>query len=359
VVGRSATRRRIVALVAVAFAAALAGFVVLTGRTRGLLSSDAGYWCRHHFPGHDSYVTTFEPLPFRARGLRVGALSCQWSSSFGSYAYVGVPLDRRDPLVVAPALWSHIEGSPAERARAAARLLIGEAIRFVDLEVDESCPVEQAPDGSLRFCVQTRQFSHRWRCKVEPAGSFGCNLHSTVDVIAMCRKHGAKEPIEGHESELGGPVTGFPIVPIMGGRSRIVRWTPAEITTAALQCAPKWGEKVVLFGWDASGRVYEAAELARVVRGDVAERAALAATLLLPPWKATDGWILASDSGVRCGDLNSPDDDDGILDFNTVSKYGADGNEHAPTFAKCRLDLKQGHGRCVPKEAHPCPEAAY
>lgn len=113
------------------------------------------------------------------------------------------------------------------------------------------------------------------------------------------------------------------------------------------------------FGWDAKGRVYEGAELARHVRGDVAKRAALASTLLLPPWRPSDGSILASDHGEVCGDLRSPSDDDGILEFNTVSRYGDDGGEHAPTFAKCRIDLAQGRAGCFVKIAHPCAEARF
>ena len=92
----------------------------------------------------------------------------------------------------------------------------------------------------------------------------------------------------------------------------------------------------------------------------VLTRAALAATLLLPPWKASDGWILASDRGEVCGDLRSPSEDEvGILEFNTVSKYGNDGSEHPPTFAKCRIDLATGRAGCVPKTAHPCAEAKF
>lgn len=338
---------------------ALASFVVLTGRTHGLLSSDAEYWCKRQYPEHDAYETRFEPLPFRAGGLRVGALSCQSSSSVASYTYVGLPSSRGGVLVAGPALWSRIEGPILEKARAATRILIGEAIRIHGLDVDATCPIEPNPDGSLRFCVSAPEFAHKWHCTIEPGGSFGCNLRSPVDVIAMCRKHGAKAPIQGRESELGEVIAGYPVVPLKGGPSRIVGWTPGEITTATLQCGGQWGEKEVHFGWDAAGRIYEGAELARQARGDVAKRAALAALLLLPPWKASDGWILASEKAEVCGDLYSPNDDDGILEFNTVSTFGADSSERPPTFAKCRIDLTKGKGQCAPKAAHPCPEAKF
>lgn len=348
-------------IIAGAVGLALVGFVILTGRTRGLLSSDARYWCTRQFPEEQSfYETRFEPLPFRARGLRVGLLRCKWSTGTSEkVAYVGLPSNRSDTAVVAPALWSRIEGTNAERARAAVPMIIAESIRYLDLGVDESCPIAPSPDGSLRFCVTAAGCGHKWRCLVEPGGSFGCSLRSPVDVLAMCRGHGAKEPIQGHESELGLMITGFPIVPLKGGPSRLARWTTGEITTGTLQCSAMSGENVVTFGWDAAGRIYEGAELARHVRGDVAQRAALASTLLLPPWKACDGSILASDAGEVCGDLYSPNDDDGILEFNMVRKHGADGSEHAPTFAKCRIDLARGRAFCVPKAAHPCPEAKF
>jgi hypothetical protein len=175
----------------------------------------------------------------------------------------------------------------------------------------------------------------------------------------MCRRHGAKEPVQAHESEIGELIASFPIVPLKGGASRLVGWTPSEISTATVQCTATWDEKPVVFGWDATGRLYEAAELARLVRGDVAKRAALVSTLLLPPWKASDGWILASDKDERCGDLNSPLDDDEVFELNTVSKLGPDGSEQPPTFAKCRIDVKTGRAGCVPKDAHPCAEARF
>ena len=294
---RGATLRWAIIAIACAVTAGLAGFVVLTGRAGGLLSSEADYWCKRRFPEHDSYEGRFEPLPFRARGLRVGRLDCQWSSSFGDSVQVGLPPGRDGSLILAPALWLRIEGSNEERARAAAALLIREAIRIQGLDVDATCPIAQDPDGSMHLCVSAPGFPHKWRCTVEPGGSFGCKLRSPVDVIALCRRHGAKEPIQGREQETGELIAAFPIVPLAGGPSRIVGWTAGEITTATLQCGAAWGEKEVHFGWDWTERIYEGAELARHVRGDVAKRAALASTLLLPPWHAGDGWILASDKG--------------------------------------------------------------
>jgi hypothetical protein len=201
--------------------------------------------------------------------------------------------------------------------------------------------------------------ARRWRCTVEPSGSVGCNLRSEIDLLALCRRHGAREPIHAHEDASGEPMSAtIPIVPLLGGPPRTVQWTSTEISTATVFCQEHPSLKVHI-GWDGAGHVYEGVELARRVRGDVAKRAALVSELLLPPWKKGDGSILASEKGEVCGDLYSPNDDDGLIELNTVSTEDDDGNAHPPTFAKCRIDLASGRAGCAPKAAHPCPEAHF
>jgi hypothetical protein len=277
-----------------------------------------------------------EPARYAAPGVRIERLFCRYAK-IGEDLVIGVPLDG-SPHLTGADLFARVRGSPAERARAAAELLL-------ERSVDDACAVTEDGDV-LRFCVRHgTSAAGVLRCLVYPTGALSCTRDGTRHALTACR-HAlgedriiAEEPTETHLGKVYGAFV-IPSDRLHDGASAIeVRSSDLHLRSAWCHGdRTRWGQ--AWWGEAPDGRLWFGKDLLPHV-DDVTARAGIALALALP---SRDGpWLIGPPVGASsprgCTLAPAPRQTGDAFEAFATSYKGME---------RCRVSVATLDGACAP-----------